>query len=263
MTETDIEPVLLVEVRDHVALLTLNRPARRNALSGALISSLQRTVVELDGDEEVGAIVLTGADPAFCAGLDLKELGSSGNSLARSVVPAPHHHGPWPALRTVVIGAVNGPAITGGLEVALACDFLVASERAVFADTHGRLGIQPTWGLTVRLPEAVGVRRAREMSATGNFVDAPTALAWGLVNHVVAHDELLTEALGLARTIAEGDRGAIARLMQTYTEGGLAPGEGAWAAEWAASQAWQAAGIDAAKVAERRGAVIERGRSQL
>src|SRR5690606_20981276 len=99
--------------------------------------------------------------------------------------------GPFPDMETPVIGAVNGVAITGGFELALACDFLVASEQARFADTHARVGIMPGWGLTVLLPEAIGFRRAKEMSTTGNFLDAQTALAWGLVNHVVPHAELL------------------------------------------------------------------------
>src|SRR5208282_2153798 len=103
-----------------------------------------------------------------------------------------------PVHETPVIGAINGAAVTGGLELALACDFLVASERARFADTHARVGIMPGWGLTYELPEAIGVRRAREMSATGNFVGARTAMEWGLVNHLVPHSELL----GFARQLA-------------------------------------------------------------
>lgn len=267
MTEPDSneqagEAELITEIDGGVAILTMNRPERRNALSSTLIKSLLTSLIDLDANKDIGAMVLTGADPAFCAGLDLKELGTAGNSFARGVVNTPGHHGPWPPLSTVVVGAVNGPAITGGLEIALACDFLVASERAVFADTHARLGLQPTWGLTVRLPDAVGVRRAREMSATANFVDATTALRWGLVNHLVPHDELVGHAVALARSICEGDA-AIARMMQTYTEGGLAPGSAAWSAEWEASQAWQATGLDSGKVAERRSQVIARGRSQL
>ncbi|MGO9195847.1 MAG: enoyl-CoA hydratase [Acidimicrobiales bacterium] len=256
-------PELIIEVDGAVAVVTLNRPRRRNALSSTLIRSLLATITDLDSEDEVGAIVLTGADPAFCAGLDLKELGTAGNALGGSVVSEPGHHGPWPPLSTVVVGAVNGPAITGGLEIALACDFLIASERAMFADTHARLGVQPTWGLTVRLPEAVGIRRAREMSATGNFIDAPTALSWGLVNHVVPHDQLVESAVALARAVSEGDHGSIARMLQTYREGALDPGSPAWDAEWEAARSWQSSGIDAAKVAERRSQVIERGRLQL
>lgn len=257
------EQELLVDVTDDIALVTLNRPARRNALSSSLITSLVATMTSLDEHEDVAVIVLTGADPAFSAGLDLHELGSASGGLGGVLSERPRHHGPWGLLSTVVVGAINGPAITGGLEVALACDFLVASERAVFADTHARLGIQPTWGLTVRLPEAVGLRRAREMSSTGNFVDAATALSWGLVNHVVAHDELVPAATRLAAAVRDADRSAVARLMQTYDEGSLSPGEAAWATEWEASRAVQPGGIDAATVARRRAGVMERGRTQL
>ena len=90
-----------------------------------------------------------------------------------------------------IIGAVNGVAVTGGLELVLNCDFLVASERARFADTHARVGVHPLWGLTVLLPQAIGIRRAREMSATGNYVDARLALEWGLVNWVHPDDRLI------------------------------------------------------------------------
>ena len=136
--------------------------------------------------------------------------------------------GPFPEMATPVIGAINGVAITGGFELALACDFLVASERARFADTHARVGIMPGWGLTVLLPEAVGFRRATEMSTTGNFLDAATALTWGLVNHVVPHDELLPFARKLAADIAGVDRRAVRQMLATYDEGSLRDGAGGW-----------------------------------
>ena len=179
--------VVLVEHHERVATVTLNRPEARNALSQELRRALWKTIGDLDADDGVAAIVLTGADPAFCAGLDLKELAEGGEALSETGATGDESttRGPIPAITTPLIGAINGVAITGGFEVALACDFLVASERARFADTHARVGIMPGWGLTVLLPEAVGLRRARELSATGNFLDAETALAWGLVNHVV------------------------------------------------------------------------------
>src|SRR3984957_14663804 len=104
-----------------------------------------------------------------------------------------------------VVGAINGPAVTGGLELALQCDFLIASERARFADTHARVGVMPGWGLTVLLPQAIGLRRAKEMSLTGNYMDAAEALAVGLVNRIVTHDELLPTALALGRDIVSND----------------------------------------------------------
>src|ERR1700728_235370 len=192
--------VVLNEVADSIATITLNRPERRNALSGELLTLLIQTLTELDERPDVRVIVLTGADPAFCAGLDLTELGQPDSPL-RGV--ASDHV--VPDLAKPLIGAINGVAVTGGLELALACDFLVASERARFADTHARVCIHPVWGLTVALPEAVGFRRAREMSATGNFVDAQTALSWGLVNHVVPHADLLTFTRALAADAASCD----------------------------------------------------------
>jgi enoyl-CoA hydratase len=241
--------------RDAVALVTLNRPDRRNALSSTLLTALRATLAELDAQPGVRAIVLTGADPAFCAGLDLTELGRPDSQLAAAGA------GPvLPPLTTPLIGAVNGAAVTGGLELALACDFLVASERATFADTHARLAIMPGWGMTYALPEAVGVRRARQMSATGNFIDARTALAWGLVNGVVPHAELVEVSLGLAADAAANDAAAVQAIFATYRE--QVVGDAPAGIEDRARARWHTAGIDRAEVARRRDAVIERGRSQ-
>jgi len=248
---------VLVEVTDSVATVTLNRPERRNAISSQLLAALTSALTGLDERQDVHAIVLTGADPAFCAGLDLSELELQGSALAQSA-PAGR---PVPDLGTPLIGAVNGAAITGGLELALNCDFLVASDRARFADTHARIGIQPGWGLTVLLPEAVGLRRAREMSGTGNFVSAQTALAWGLVNHVVPHEELLVFARQLAADIGSNDQDAVQALYSTYRQGSLVSGAEALALEASAHARWRG-GIDPGEVARRREGVIARGRSQ-
>ena len=171
--------------------------------------------------------------------------------------------GPLPACAKPVIGAINGAAITGGFELALACDFLVASDRARFADTHARVGIQPGWGLTVLLPQAVGVRRAREMSATGNFIDAQTALVWGLVNHVVAHEDLMTAARGLAADIVSNDQAAVRQIYATYDEGTEVTVADAWAVENRVAGEWQGRGIDPAEIERRRTAIMERGRTQV
>ena len=259
------DPVL-VEVAAAVATVTLNRPDARNALNRDLRKALPATMRELDGRDDVAAIVLTGADPAFCAGLDLKELAAGGNALRETGAAGgagPRQRGPFPEMHTPVIGAVNGVAITGGFEVALACDYLVASERARFADTHARVGIMPGWGLTVLLPEAIGIRRAKEMSTTGNFLDAETALQWGLVNHVVAHDELIPFAQQLARDIATIDPKAVRQMLATYDEGALRDGAGAWALESEVAGRWQGEGLDPAALETSRQAVIARGRSQL
>jgi len=256
------DDLVLVEVDGPVATVTLNRPDARNALSQALRKAIYTTLRDLDARDDLGAIVLTGADPAFCAGVDLKEL-ASGVPLGGEASAEAIASGPFPDMQTPVIGAINGVAITGGFEIALACDFLIASERARFADTHARVGIMPGWGLTVLLPEAVGFRRAKELSTTGNFLDASTALSWGLVNHVVAHDELLPFCQQLARDIATVDRRAVRRMLATYDEGALRDGAGAWALEGEVSVAWQGAGLDPETIERNRQAVVARGRAQL
>lgn len=256
--------VVHVTCSDQVALVTLNRPDARNALSSEVLHALGDAMATLDADTDVAAIVLTGADPAFCAGLDLKELGSGGSNVS---VPdfrrADGTRGPFGDVSKPVIGAVNGVAVTGGLELALACDFLIASERASFADTHARVGIQPGWGLTVLLPEAVGMRRAREMSATGNFVDASTALAWGLVNHVVTHDELVPRALSLAMDIASNDSAAVRQIYATYDTNALVDGGTGWQHEGRIVAKWNGGHFSADDIESRRAEVAARGRTQL
>jgi enoyl-CoA hydratase len=259
-----VSDICLLEVAERTATVILNRPQARNALSSELIRELRRAVGAAEADDGVDAIILTGADPAFCAGLDLKELGSGGELLRSDATgeSAPAGRGPLPPTTKPLIGAVNGVAVTGGFEVALGCDFLVASERARFADTHARVGLQPGWGLSVLLPQAVGVRRAREMSATGNFIDAATALAWGLVNHVVAHEDLLPFARSLAADIASNDQRAVRRLLATYAEGAELTGADAWALESRVAAEWQQAGFDPSEVERRRDRIMDRGRSQ-
>jgi enoyl-CoA hydratase len=263
MSESD---VLTLDVTDRVATVTLNRPEARNALNRSLRAAIHGTVRDLGDDDGVDVVILTGADPAFCAGLDLKELGSgsgaSVEALGRDDRP-PQERGPFPLIDKPVIGAINGVAVTGGFELALRCDCLVASERAAFADTHARVGIMPDWGLTVLLPQAVGVRRARELSATGNFLDAATALAWGLVNHVVPHEELLPTALRLAADIVSNDQRAVRRVLRTYNDGALLTAGDAWLLETAVAAEWQGSGLDPATIEARRAAVTRRGRAQV
>jgi enoyl-CoA hydratase len=255
---------VLYEVADRIATVTLNRPEARNALSAAVRRALPEAIRRAEEDDDVDVVILTGADPAFCAGLDLKELGSGANDLGAGSDSGPAgDRGALPDIAKPIIGAVNGVAVTGGFELALCCDLLVASERARFADTHARVGIQPGWGLTVLLPEAVGVRRAKELSATGNFLDAETALAWGLVNHVVPHDELLPFCRRLAADIASNDQAGVQRIFATYDEGALGTGADAWALEARVAGAWlRSAGDRAAEIEARRTAIMERGRTQ-
>jgi enoyl-CoA hydratase len=257
-------PVLL-DVTDRIATITLNRPEVRNALSSELLRLLPTLVMKADGDPAVDVLILTGADPAFCAGVDLKELASteaniSGGSASDSGVAAHGARGPFPRVSKPLIGAINGVTVTGGLELALNCDFLVASERAKFGDTHARVGVMPGWGMTVLLPQAIGVRRAREMSFTGNFIDAEEALRLGLVNHVVAHGELLPFTRALAADIVGNDADAVRQIRSTYAAN--AHDDDAWEQEARDARAWQRTMFRADKVAERREAIQRRGRSQ-
>lgn len=222
---------LLCSVDDGVATVVLNRPSARNALSADLRRRLGETIAHLDGDAAVRAIILTGADPAFCAGVDLRELetveGSTGDIGPRTQ--------PLVVASTPLIGAINGATYTGGLELALACHMLIASDRATFADTHAKLRLMPGWGLTVLLSEAVGPRRARQVSTSCQPIDADTAFAWGLVNRVVPHHELLAAAMELARGIAENDHETVCRVGKLYNEQAAARNGEAWRLE---SRAW-------------------------
>lgn len=257
-------PVLL-DVTDRIATITLNRPEARNALSSEVLHLLPQLMRDADADADVDVLVLTGTDPAFCAGLDLKELGSSGGNLgggsgADGSANRSGVRGPFPKLTKPLIGAVNGVAVTGGFELALNCDFLVASEHAKFGDTHARVGVMPGWGLTVLLPQAIGVRRAREMSFTGNFMSADEALQWGLVNHVVPHAELMPFTLQLAADIVGNEAEGVRQIRSTYAA--VAFDDDGWETEARDARAWQRTQFSPEEVAARRAAIQERGRTQ-
>jgi len=250
---------VLLNVADHVATVTLNRPERRNVISSALLAELRQILAEIDGRSDVRAIVLTGADPAFCAGVDLKELGRE-TSVLRAAPSG--SHSPWPPVSKPVIAAVNGPAVTGGLELVLNCDIVICSERAAFADTHARVGVLPGWGLSVLLPLAVGRSRARQMSFTGDFLSADQALTAGLVSEVVPHADLLSRAHQIAGAIAGNDARAVRALLASYRRVEAEAVAGGFAAEEQAARAWGRSGLDLEETGRRRAAVTERGRSQ-
>jgi enoyl-CoA hydratase len=256
--------VVLLEVSERIATVTINRPEARNALNNEVRRLLPRLLREADGRDDVDVIILTGSDPAFCAGLDLKELGAGDNRLGGGDAEGMSGgsgtgRGPFAGLTKPLIGAVNGVAITGGFELALNCDFLVASERAKFGDTHTRVGVMPGWGMTVLLPQAVGVRRAREMSLTGNFMLADEALQFALVNHVVAHEELIPFTRRIAADIIGNDQQGVRQILSTYNR--INAEEAAWQIEAADSVTWQRANFSPEKVAERRAAIQARGRT--
>jgi enoyl-CoA hydratase len=246
------DDILLINTDERVRTLTLNRPQSRNALSSALRDRFFAALADAESDDDVDVVILTGADPVFCAGLDLKELG--GSSTLPDISPR------WPAMSKPVIGAINGAAVTGGLELALYCDILIASENARFADTHARVGLLPTWGLSVRLPQKVGIGLARRMSLTGDYLSAADALRAGLVTEVVAHDQLLSAARRMATSIVGNNQSAVRALLasyhridETHTSAGL------WL-EATAAREFRTSGDD---IAANREAVLQRGRAQV
>lgn len=189
---------LIVERSGAVLTLTLNRPEKRNALDIALCMALTEQKAAFEADAGLRVMILTGADPAFCAGLDMNAFADANAPRevpSRLIASFQRHSKP-------VIGAINGAAMTGGLELALGCDFLIASEKAVFADTHTKIGILAGGGMTSRLPLLTGRRFAKQFSLTSEPINAATALRVGIVNEVHAHDKLLARVQAIAGVIA-------------------------------------------------------------
>lgn len=260
----DENSIFIVERRGGTAVVTLNRPHAMNALSRALRRQLASAINTLDQDDDVRVIVLTGAgDRAFSAGLDLKELGDDPAALSASEMKDTSNDPVMAieACRCPVIAAVNGVAVTGGFELALACDIVLASSNARFADTHARVGVLPGWGLSQKLPRIIGPSRAKELSFSGRFIDADTAADWGLVNRTVPPQQLLDEALALADEIALGDATYIRALKSMIDDGvatTLAEGrqlERERSGRWNADQSPDV-------LEARREAVMSRGRAQ-
>ena len=218
---TQHQPII-VEYQGPVALITLNRPEAYNALNRDLSTAIVRTFDELATNASVHVIVLTGAGKAFCAGVDLKELTTNPGVLKEGGMGT---NSPMVrALRNCgkpIIGAINGPAVTGGFELALACDFLYAATNARFADTHARVGLLPGWGLSQKLGRLIGINRAREASLTGNFIDAETAMAWGLGNKLCPADTLIVDTLAAAQQIAESNPQTISAMRSLMNDGDL------------------------------------------
>jgi enoyl-CoA hydratase len=193
---------IIVETTAHgIATLTFNRPERLNAMTLQLRSEMAEAIDALRSNPEIRVLVLTGAGRAFSAGLDLSEWSTphraGGAYIVNPVAAIEKFEGP-------VIGAINGYTITGGLELALACDMLIAANHAQFADTHVHVGLLPGWGGSVRLARRVGLPRAKELALTGRFFSAEEALAWGIVNRIVPAAELLPQAYSLAREMLVG-----------------------------------------------------------
>ncbi len=256
------DPVIVTAIEGAVAVVTLNRPAAMNALNRELRRALAAAMRDIEANPAVRAVVLTGAGlRAFTAGLDLKELGQDGLAAANADGADDNPVKAVELLSKPVIGAINGVAITGGFELALACDVLIASDTARFADTHARVGIMPGWGLSQKLSRLIGPYRAKELSLTGNFLDAATAAAWGLVNRVVTAEDLLSTAVALAHDMATIDPAFSAAYKRLIDDGYAATFGDGLMLEAARSTAANAA-VRPEAVAAARETVQARGRQQ-
>lgn len=216
-----MEKPVLFKVKDGTAVITLNRPERRNAINRELLLHLYNHLEEANKRDDVRVVIITGNGKSFCSGIDL-------DAVKTENLFDPRGDGTdlpdlFNTLGKPVIGAINGHAITGGFEIALNCDFLIASERASFRDTHVRVRIHPGWGMSQLLREAVGIRRAKEISFSGKVVEAEEAFRIGLVNEVVVHERLMERTGEICREIMAADSGMIKKMKQLINSGREAP----------------------------------------
>jgi 2-(1,2-epoxy-1,2-dihydrophenyl)acetyl-CoA isomerase len=216
-----MEQDLLESISDGVALLTLNRPERLNALSTPITGGLLEALPRLAQDPAVGAVVLTGAGRAFCSGGDVKSMAErpAERSLAEAVA---HLRGRMEVSRLLhelpkpTIAMVNGPAAGAGLALALACDLRIAGRSARFITAFAKVGFSGDFGGSYFLAKLVGTGKARELYYTGEPLDATAALALGIANRVVPDDELLAATMALARQLAQGPRIALKLMKQHF-----------------------------------------------
>ena len=208
-------PLLTVERRDRVAVVTLDDPKRRNALSGELVAELGAAFDELEADDEVGAVVVTGAPPAFCAGADLGDLASAGADEFRAI-----YEGFLRVARSTLptIAAVNGPAVGAGMNLALSCDVRIAAHTARFDVRFLDLGIHPGGGHTWLLQRAIGPGAAAAMVLFGQVVDGRGAERLGLVWRSVDPDDLLDDAVVVAANAASNPKPLVAAAKQTMAD---------------------------------------------
>ncbi len=253
------ESVVLVDKRDGIATVTLNRPDKLNALNRELRLAFCHAMQALRAEPEIRVVIITGAGRAFCVGLDLRELGTKAsgirdesNATFITVIDD---------MEVPVIGAINGFAITGGFEMALACDIMIAAEAAQFADTHARVGVMPGGGMSARLPRAVGIRKAKELSLTGNYLFAREAERMGLVNRVVPGDQLLTVAREMAAQIIGANQTIVRSMKQLYVRTTGATLDEALRIEQEAFNDFNRK-ADLADLANAGDSVIARGRTQ-
>lgn len=251
---------VLLEKHEGFAIVTLNRPEAMNALSRELRRDFVAAFSACTEDPDIRVVILTGNGKAFCAGFDLKELGSAETANtadeADNIVAQAME-----AFDGPIIGAINGHCITGGFEMALACDILIASDNARFADTHARVGMLPGWGLSQKLPRLIGLSRAREIAFTGAPIFAAQAYEWGIINHVVTTTDLLPRAIKMAQDICGCVPQVLAEYQVLIRDGYSMPFSDAleWESARAIEWAKQASG---AALEQRRQGVLAKGRSE-
>ncbi len=214
---------IILKKDEGIARISLNRPQALNALTVDLLTELRQALDEVKNDEAVGVVVLSGEGRSFSAGVDLKDLekqASAGvdiaariNGVAREVIKAMED------LPKPIIAAVTGHCLTGGLEIALACDMILASADSKFGDTHVRWGLRPTWGLSQKLSRLVGLLKAKELSFTAEMISAEEAARIGLINRVLAPEEFEADVQRLAESVLRNSRQAIAAYKALINQG--------------------------------------------
>jgi enoyl-CoA hydratase/carnithine racemase len=210
--------VVRTDRREGCTTLTLNRPDKLNALNPALFVELRAHVEAIAADETVGCVVLTGAGRAFCAGHDLEAIANRDRTPTKYFEPETIDA--LEDLPQPTIASIHGHCYTGGLELALACDLLIASESSRLGDTHGQWGLVPIWGMSVRLPERVGRSGAKELMFTSRRIDGPTAASIGLVDRCVADAELDSTIEALTTEILANSRGTNRIVKRLLADGG-------------------------------------------
>ena len=225
--ESDTEQ-LLCHLQDRVAIITLNRPEARNALSNELTTALRRAIAWAADEPEVGALLLTGAGGAFCSGGDVKAMGkrnADSNTPASVEVQfqemrARHHQiaGALRAMRKPSIAALPGPAAGAGMAIALACDLRIAAESAFLSTAYARIGLSGDYGIAWLLTRVIGPGRARQLMLTAERVPADEALAIGLVNQIASDESLAADSFTMARQLAHGPQSAYAYIKDNLDE---------------------------------------------
>jgi len=250
---------IILERMDRIAKITLNRPQALNALNGAIRQELYAALGEMEKDPEIDVIIITGAGRAFCVGQDIKE-------FVQKEVMESEKSFPWDIWQRLldldcpVIAAVHGYVLTGGLELALCCDIIIASEDTMFGDTHARVGMVPGGGNTQILPRLVGVKKAKELLFTGNFISAQEALTIGLINKVVSRDKLEAAAQEMAENMLSCEQATVRQIKRMIDKGMRDLEVGLMFEKLEAKNWYEQIGVEGIK--QRWQAIQERGRGQ-